>query len=94
MIKRDITETVYEYDKEGKLVKKTVTETHEEDGNTTITWPYTTPYHPYVTCDTNDPKLVQKSLNDYLSTTDHTDATWTGGKATTTACNCACKTQE
>lgn len=31
MIKRDITETIYEYDKEGKLVKKTVTETHEEE---------------------------------------------------------------
>jgi hypothetical protein len=31
MIKRDITETVYEYDKEGKLVKKTVTEKHEEE---------------------------------------------------------------
>lgn len=29
MIKRDIVETVYEYDKEGKLVSKTVTETHE-----------------------------------------------------------------
>ena len=29
MIKRDITETIYEYDKEGKLVKKTVTEKHE-----------------------------------------------------------------
>lgn len=31
MIKRDITETVYEYDNEGKLVKKTVTEKHEEE---------------------------------------------------------------
>lgn len=31
MIKRDITETVYEYDKEGKLVKKTVIEKHEEE---------------------------------------------------------------
>ena len=35
MIKRDITETVYEYDKEGKLVRKVVTETHEEEDNTT-----------------------------------------------------------
>ena len=33
MIKRDIVETVYEYDKEGKLVSKIVTETHEEDTN-------------------------------------------------------------
>ena len=39
MIKRDITETVYEYDKEGKLLKKTVTETHEEETNTITTYP-------------------------------------------------------
>ena len=39
MIKRDITETVYEYDKEGKLLKKTVVETHEEEDNTTVTYP-------------------------------------------------------
>lgn len=39
MIKRDITETVYEYDKEGKLVRKTVTETHEEENNTITTYP-------------------------------------------------------
>ena len=31
MIKRDITETIYEYDNEGKLIKKTITETHEEE---------------------------------------------------------------
>ena len=31
MIKRDITETVYEYDNEGKLIKKTVIEKHEEE---------------------------------------------------------------
>ena len=39
MIKRDITETVYEYDKEGKLLKKTVIETHEEEDNTVTTYP-------------------------------------------------------
>ena len=39
MIKRDIVETVYEYDKEGKLLKKTVTETHEEETNTITTYP-------------------------------------------------------
>jgi len=40
MIKRDIVETVYEYDNEGKLLKKTVTETHEEEEEkiTTSTW--------------------------------------------------------
>lgn len=40
MIKRDITETIYEYDKEGKLTKKIVTETHEEEEGTTFTYPY------------------------------------------------------
>lgn len=40
MIKRDITETIYEYDKEGKLIKKTVTETHETEEGTTLTYPY------------------------------------------------------
>ena len=40
MIKRDIVETVYEYDSEGKLLKKTVTETHEEEEEKTTvsTW--------------------------------------------------------
>ena len=33
MIKRDIVETIYEYDTAGNLVKKIVTETHEEDTN-------------------------------------------------------------
>lgn len=42
MIKRDTTETIYEYDKEGKLIKKTVTETHEEENGTTLTYPYIT----------------------------------------------------
>ena len=39
MIKRDITETVYEYGKEGNLLKKIVTETHEEEDNTITTYP-------------------------------------------------------
>jgi hypothetical protein len=34
MIKRDIVETVYEYDKDGKLTRKSVTETHETDDET------------------------------------------------------------
>lgn len=41
MIKRDITETVYEYDKDGKLVRKTVTTTHETDEETRYP-PFTT----------------------------------------------------
>lgn len=39
MVKRDIIETTYEYDKEGKLLKKTVIETHEEEENTVTTYP-------------------------------------------------------
>ena len=91
MIKRDVTETVYEYDKEGKLIKKTVTETHEEDGNTTVTWPHTTPYWrwPEIYCntaETNKIQEVQKSLNDYLTTTSvTTDCKHNGSK---TSCNC------
>lgn len=38
MIKRDIVETVYEYDNEGKLFRKTVTETHENDDNASVSW--------------------------------------------------------
>ncbi len=33
MVKRTITETVYEYDGDGKVTRKTVTETTEEDTN-------------------------------------------------------------
>lgn len=46
MIKRDITETIWEYDKTtGKLVQKTVTETHEVDDETRyppVNWASTT----------------------------------------------------
>ena len=54
MIKRDITETVYEYDKEGKLLKKTVTETHEEEDNTITnypSWTYLNGTPSYCDCD-------------------------------------------
>ena len=52
MIKRDTVETIYEYDKEGKLIKKTVTETHEEDTNMVdISYPYVHKSWPYeITC--------------------------------------------
>lgn len=46
MTKRDVTETIYEYDKEGKLIRKTVTETHEEEEGTSSTYPYICPYNP------------------------------------------------
>lgn len=55
MIKRDITETVYEYDKEGKLLKKTVTETHEEESNTITTYPsWSISNDPYCTTTISD----------------------------------------
>lgn len=67
MIKRDIVETVYEYDKEGKLVSKTVTETHEEDTNITTNtppswWTYDTSQNwpPYITC-------TNSNTNDYVT---------------------------
>lgn len=34
MIKRNIVETIYEYDQDGKLTRKSVTETHETDDET------------------------------------------------------------
>lgn len=51
MIKRDVTETIYEYDKEGKLIRKTITETHEEDNNVTTSVPYKyQSWPPEITC--------------------------------------------
>lgn len=46
MIKRDIVETVYEYDKDGHLTRKTVTETHEED-TSIFESTSTNPWNPY-----------------------------------------------
>ena len=53
MIKRDIVETVYEYDKEGKLIKKKVTETHEEESNTITTYPSWTVSNDLTTLETS-----------------------------------------
>lgn len=65
MTKRDIVETVYEYDKEGKLLKKTVTETHEED-DTEYQSHWTNV--PYLTCtDTNN--STSENVNDNLTYT-------------------------
>ena len=81
MIERDIVETVYEYDKEGKLVSKTVTETHEEDTNITTNTPpswWTYPsqnWPPYITC--ND----TKTNGDYV--TKHEITMDTNSKTTT-----------
>lgn len=39
MIKRDIVETIYEYSNDGRLLKKTVVKTHEEEDNMITTSP-------------------------------------------------------
>lgn len=48
MVKRKITETVEEYDKDGKLIKKTITITEEDDD--TYYYPFTSPapYNPTI----------------------------------------------
>ena len=66
MIKCDIVETTYEYDKEGKLLKKTVIETHEEEDNTITTsspWTYLNGTNP---CCGN---ISTKSGSDYPQAT-------------------------
>lgn len=45
MIKRDIKETICEYDNEGKLLKKTIIETHEEEEDKITTSTYQTYPH-------------------------------------------------
>ena len=80
MVKRTITETIYEYDKQGNIIKKTVTETHEEEDNTILTYPsnplnpYTSPIsndwwkQPYVTC-YNGTKTDPETINTTTTTT-------------------------
>lgn len=72
MVKRTVTETIYEYDKQGNIIRKTVTETHEEEDNSILTYP-SNPLNPcpssmpndwwrqpYVTCSTRttDPATI------------------------------------
>lgn len=46
MIKREITETVYEYDGEGKLISKRITETKEEEDSNSPSWTISTTTNP------------------------------------------------
>ena len=70
MIKRDVTETIYEYDKEGKLIKKTITETHEEDNNVTTSVPYTyRNWPPEITCQSDSTTKQKKKDQVTLATT-------------------------
>ena len=89
MIKRDVTETVYEYDKEGRLIKKTVTESHEEDNNTSISLPYTPYWYntPYVNCDMKTVEVsdLQKTLKDSMTLCSTSTSTTTAHNN----CNCA-----
>lgn len=75
MIKRDITETIYEYDKEGKLIKKIITETHEEEEGTTLTYPVypTNPCNPNTNTPSNDWwKQLTAILNNLVTYTNTT----------------------
>lgn len=64
MKKREITETVYEYDGEGKLIRKTVTQTKEEEDESRynlITSPNIISATPYkVTLDTNNDSICRR----------------------------------
>lgn len=61
MVKREITETVYEYDGEGKLIKKTVTETKEED------------CYGFISTTTN-PNIIQTTPSKQVFTTSYNDS--------------------
>lgn len=49
MIKREITETVYEYDREGKLISKRITETKEEEDGNNPSWTIPITTNPVIT---------------------------------------------
>lgn len=49
MIKREITETVYEYDGEGKLISKRITETKEEEDGNNPSWTIPITTKPVIT---------------------------------------------
>lgn len=58
MIKREIVETTYEYDIEGRLISKRVTKTKEEDDGNNPSWTFsTTTTDPAITHISYDPTL-------------------------------------
>lgn len=64
MIKREITETVYEYDGEGKLISKRITETkEEEDGNNPSCTIPITATNPVITLDPTLNDSICQGLN-------------------------------
>lgn len=70
MIKREIVETVYEYDSEGKLISKRVTETKEEEDGNSPSWTISTsPANPVIahipyksTFDTNNDSICHSPI--------------------------------
>ena len=75
MIKRDITETVCEYDSEGKLVKKTVIERHEEEDNLKLGDLITTTPYEY---DWEKYQLLSNQAGTTSTTTIHNDLKMNG----------------
>lgn len=63
MIKREIVETVYEYDGEGKLIKKTVTQTKEEEEN-----------HFGLISTTTNPNIIQTTPSKQIFDTSYNDS--------------------
>ena len=69
MVKRKTT-TTYEYDKDGNVIKKTITEeVFEESSLNTLTYPNTTPYTPSPFYYCNDPTCSTSTKASDTSTT-------------------------
>ena len=88
MVKRTVTETICEYDKQGNIIKKTVTETHEEEDNTMLTYP-SNPLNP---CPNTTPRDWYTTPGDwwsqpYVWTATTTDPSTINTTTTTTATN-------
>lgn len=66
MIKREITETVYEYDEEGKLISKKITETKEEEDGNHPSWTIST--------STTNPNVIQTTPSKQVFDTSYDDS--------------------
>lgn len=63
MIKREITETLYEYDGEGKLISKRITETKEEEDGNNPSWTIPITTNPVITHDSTLNDSICHGLN-------------------------------
>lgn len=68
MIKKEIVETVYEYDSEGKLIKKTVTQTKEEEEEENRYGLISTSTNPNIIQTTPSKQIFDTSYNDSICT--------------------------